>query len=233
VKQWVLQRKLLRSCHPMFHYSNIPSFQVKGDMLNKKDLLEIVREVLNSRSPKRIPDEQSSYIHAAVLFPIFSANGEYKVLFTQRTHKVESHKGQISFPGGGVETEDSSLEETALREAHEEIGLLNKDVEILGQLDDTTTVVSNFVVHPFVGRIPYPYDFKINPVEVKRIIEVPFRIFLSDDPKYKRDRAEFEGVTYQTPAYVYDGDVIWGATARIIEGFMGILKSELDLPAKL
>ncbi|MGD9040030.1 MAG: CoA pyrophosphatase, partial [Desulfobacteraceae bacterium] len=110
--------------------------------MNQKDLSEIIREVLNSRPPKRIPDEQSSYIHAAVLFPIFSANGEYNVLFTQRTHKVESHKGQISFPGGGVEEQDGSLEETALREAHEEIGLLNKDVEILGQLDDTTTVVS-------------------------------------------------------------------------------------------
>jgi len=197
--------------------------------MNQKDLSEIIREVLSARPPKCIPDEQSSYIHAAVLFPIFVANGEYKVLFTQRTHKVENHKGQISFPGGGVEEEDGSLEETALREAHEEIGLLNEDVEILGQLDDTTTVVSNFVVHPFVGRIPYPYDFKINPVEVKRIIEVPFRIFLSDDPKYKRDRAEFEGVTYPSPAYLYKGDLIWGATARIIDGFVDVFKGKLDL----
>ncbi len=197
--------------------------------MNQKDLSEIIREVLGARSPKRIPDENSSYIHAAVLFPIFSANGEYRVLFTQRTHKVENHKGQISFPGGGVEEKDGGFQDTALREAHEEIGLLNKDVEILGQLDDTTTVVSNFVVHPFVGLIPYPYDFKINPLEVKRIIEVPFRIFLSDDPKYKRDSAEFEGVIYPTPAYVYSGDVIWGATARIIGGFVNILKGKLGL----
>ena len=200
--------------------------------MNQKDLCEIIKEVLSARSPKRIPDEKSSYIHAAVLFPIFSANGEYKVLFTQRTHKVENHKGQISFPGGGVEEQDGSLEETALREAHEEIGLLGKDVEILGQLDDTTTVVSNFVVHPFVGLIPYPYDFEINPLEVKRIIEVPFRVFLSDDPKYKRDRAEFEGVTYPPPAYVYKGDLIWGATARIIEEFMAILTPSLPSPLK-
>jgi hypothetical protein len=88
-------------------------------------------------------------------------------------------------------------------------------------------------VHPFVGLIPYPYDFEINPLEVKRIIEVPFRIFLMDDPKYRRDRAEFEGVTYPPPAYVYKGDLIWGATARIIEDFMTILKRELDLPARI
>ncbi len=200
--------------------------------MNHKDLSEIIREVLGSRSPRRIPDEKSSYIHAAVLFPIFSANGEYRVLFTQRTHKVENHKGQISFPGGGVEEKDGSFQDTALREAQEEIGLLNKDVEILGQLDDTTTVVSNFVVHPFVGLIPYPYDFKINPLEVKRIIEVPFRIFLSDNPKYRRGTAEFEGVVYPTPAYVYSGDVIWGATARIIGDFVNILKGKLGLPAK-
>ncbi|NNG07593.1 MAG: CoA pyrophosphatase, partial [Desulfobacteraceae bacterium] len=132
--------------------------------MSQRDLYEIIKEVLSSRSPKRIPDETSSYIHAAVLFPLFSANGEYGVLFTQRTQTVENHKGQISFPGGAVEAEDGSLEETALREAHEEVGLLSNDVEILGQLDDTTTVVSYFVVHPFVGVIPYPYDFRINSI---------------------------------------------------------------------
>jgi 8-oxo-dGTP pyrophosphatase MutT (NUDIX family) len=202
-------------------------------MMNQKDLCTIIKEVLSSRSPKRIPDEKSQYIHAAVLFPLFSANGEYGVLFTQRTHTVENHKGQISFPGGAVEAEDGSLEETALREAHEEIGLLSKDVDILGQLDDMTTVTSNFIVHPFVGLIPYPYDFKINAEEVDRLIEVPFNIFLSDDPKYKRDSAEFEGVTYPTPAYLYKGDLIWGATARIMESFVEILRGELDLSAKI
>jgi 8-oxo-dGTP pyrophosphatase MutT (NUDIX family) len=201
-------------------------------MMNQKDLCEIIKEVLSSRLPERIPDEKSSYIHAAVLFPLFSANGEYGVLFTQRTRTVENHKGQISFPGGAVEAEDRSLEETALREAHEEIGLLRKDVEILGQLDDMTTVTSNFIVHPFVGLIPHPYKFKLNGEEVDRLIEVPFKIFLSDDPKYKRDSAEFEGVIYPTPAYLYKGDLIWGATARIMESFVEILKGELDLPAK-
>jgi 8-oxo-dGTP pyrophosphatase MutT (NUDIX family) len=200
--------------------------------LNHKDLCEIIREVLSSRAPKRIRDQESSYIHAAVLFPIFSANGKYRVLFTQRTHKVENHKGQISFPGGAVEEKDGGFQDTALREAHEEIGLLNKDVEILGQLDDATTVTTNFIVHPFVGLIPYPYDFRINPLEVKRIIDVPIEVFLSDDPKYKRDSAEFEGVTYPTPAYVYSGEVIWGATARIIEDFVNILEGKLDLPAR-
>jgi 8-oxo-dGTP pyrophosphatase MutT (NUDIX family) len=204
---------------------------MKG-LLKEQDLPGIIKEILEGRTAEPIRNEESHCIQAAVLIPLFNENGEYKILFTKRTDTVENHKGQISFPGGTVEKGDSTLLETALREAHEEIGLLQRDVEILGQIDDATTVVSNFIVHPFVGLIPYPYHFRINSVEVERLIQVPFNIFLSDDPKYKRNSAQFEGITYSTPAYLYHGDLIWGATARILENFMGILKGKLDLPLK-
>jgi 8-oxo-dGTP pyrophosphatase MutT (NUDIX family) len=132
-----------------------------------------------------------------------------------------------------VEETDQSLQETALREAHEEIGLLKEDVEVLGQADDTTTVVSDFIVHPFVGVIPYPYDFTISSEEVDRIIEVPFKVFLENDPQYRQNSAEFEGVIYPGSAFQYKGDVIWGATARILENLMGILEGRLDLRGKV
>ena len=193
------------------------------------DLYETIKEALSSRTPKRIRDKKSYYIHAAVLIPLFSENGEYRFLFTKRSTQVKTHKGQISFPGGVVEETDQSLEKTALREANEEIGLLKEDVKILGQADDETTVVSRFIVHPFVGLIPYPYDFKISSEEVDRLIEVPFKVFLGDDPQYRRNSAEFEGVTYPGSAFQYKGDVIWGATARILENLMEILKGRLDL----
>ena len=201
-------------------------------MMKQQDLHEVIRDVLGARSPRPIQEQKFHYVHAAVLIPLFNKNGEYRILFTKRTTQVETHKGQISFPGGAVDKEDRALEETALREAYEEIGLLKKDVKILGQIDDTTTVVSNFVVHPFVGLIPYPYNFRINSEEVDRLIEVPFNVFLSDDPRYKRNSAEFEGVTYPPPAYLYHGDLIWGATARILENFMEILREKLGLPVK-
>ena len=124
-----------------------------------------------------------------------------------------------------MDKEDGSFEETVLREANEEIGLLREDVTILGQIDDTLTVVSNFIVHPFVGLIPYPYPFRMNTEEVQRIIQVPLKIFLSDNPKYKGDYFEYEGVIHSTPTYTYKGDTIWGATARIMENFMGILEA--------
>ena len=195
-------------------------------------IYETIRKTLSSRTPKQIQDQNSDSVHAAVLIPLFSDNGEYKILFTKRSTQVKTHKGQISFPGGMMEEGDQSLQETALREAYEEIGLLKEDVEILGQADDTATVVSNFIVRPFVGVIPYPYDFTISYDEVDRIIEIPCRVFFDNDPQYRQNSAEFEGVTYPGSAFKYKGDVIWGATARILENLSEILEGRLDLHGK-
>lgn len=196
-------------------------------------IYETIKETLGSRTPKKIQNQNSDSVHAAVLIPLFEDNVEHKILFTKRSKQVKTHKGQISFPGGVVEEADQTLQETALREAYEEIGLMKEDVEILGQADDATTVVSNFIVHPFVGVFPYPYNFTISSDEVDRIIEVPFRVFLEKDPQYRQNSAEFEGITYPGAAFKYNGDVIWGATARILENLMGILEGKLDLHGKI
>src|SRR4030042_4483868 len=120
-------------------------------------IIEKIRDSLNSREVKTIDNPDSRYVHSSVLIPLFSKDGQYNVIFTKRTSRVEHHKGQISFPGGAVDKEDGSLEETAYREAYEEIGLLKKDVELLGRIDDELAVVSNFIIHPFVGIVPWPY----------------------------------------------------------------------------
>lgn len=197
-------------------------------MENQKDLPQAIKEILSARTPKRIPDEKCLYKHAGVLVPIFRQRGDYMILFTKRTHKLEHHKGQISFPGGSVDDEDNSVMETVLREAREEIGLLKEDVELLGRIDDTMTVVSDFIVHPFVGLIPYPYDFTINTDEVARLIKVPLKAFHPENSG-KGASFEFEDKTYRTPTYEYDGDVIWGATARIMEIFVNIIGHKLPL----
>jgi 8-oxo-dGTP pyrophosphatase MutT (NUDIX family) len=193
------------------------------------NIIKQIQDILNKRSPRSIHGENPHSVHAAVLMPLFQDETGYKVLFTKRSNKVEHHKGQISFPGGAVEEEDRSLEDTALRETFEEIGLLKDDIHVLGQLDDTSTVVSDFIVHPFVGQIPYPYDFTINPKEVDRIITVPFEVFLFDHPPYKRDRAAIEDYVYEGTSYYYDGDIIWGATARIMENFIKIVGDKIRL----
>lgn len=178
-----------------------------------------------------IEDPASQYRQAAVLIPLFKDQGEYKILFTKRTNRVEEHKGQISFPGGSVDEEDDSFRETALREAFEEVGLLREDVKLLGSTDDSLTVASNFIIHPYVGFIPYPYPFRVNSREVKRLIEVPFKIFIEDQTAQKNGVYEYAGTLYEGPVYNYQGDVIWGASARIMENFLEILGKKMGLLA--
>lgn len=193
-------------------------------------IIEIIRNSLNNRKFKTIDNSEARYIHASVLVPLFSEDGQYRVLLTKRTDRVEHHKGQISFPGGAVDKEDGSLEETALREAYEEIGLLKKDVELLGRIDDILTLVSDFIVHPFVGRIPYPYPFQINPHEVDSIIVIPLYVFMDKTSGHIKDFIEIDGFTYHGTSYEYQGHAIWGATARIMENFIHILGENLCLP---
>ncbi len=194
------------------------------------ELHEIIKEALSGRRPKRIETTAPSHVHASVLIPLFKDKGGYKVLFTERTNRVGRHKGQISFPGGAADEDDASPLETALREAHEEIGLCRANVKILGRIDDASTLASNFIIHPFVGLIPHPYDFTLSKTEVKRLVRAPLSVFHPENTSNQRDSAEYEGVTYRTIAYEHKGDLIWGATARMIQNFMDILFNKLFLP---
>lgn len=150
-----------------------------------------------------------------MLIPLFYREGQYHVLFTERSDEVDFHKGQVCFPGGRQEPSDSSLLETALREAEEEISLKAEDVQILGEFDDNLTFTSNYVISPFVAFIPYPYPLKADGREVREIFSVPLS-FLMDEDNSKRDSCTYE----------YGGHIIWGATARILTQLIDLLKSE-------
>ncbi len=192
-------------------------------------LIEKIRELLVNRKPEIIDNSESRYVHSSVLIPLFRKDGQYNVVFTKRTSRVEHHKGQISFPGGAVDREDGSLEETAYREAYEEIGLLKKDVEMLGRIDDELAVVSSFIIHPFVGIVPWPYDFKISAQEVESLIFIPLYVFMDKTAGYKKDFVVADGFPYHGTNYHYDGHIIWGATARIMENFISIIEEKIML----
>ncbi len=193
-------------------------------MFTKNGFPKLIKETLNSREPKLIHDAPEDYRHAGVLIPLLAEDGVYKVLFTKRTDTVEHHKGQISFPGGAADAEDETIEDTVLRESFEEIGLPGENVEVLGRVDDTLTLESGFIVHPFVGFIHSNNNFVISKKEVDRIITVPWDSLISSNMNNKTRTVEREGVVYETPAFAYNGDVIWGATAKIMENFINILK---------
>jgi len=154
---------------------------------------------------------------AAVLIPLTRADGDWHILFTRRADTVEHHKAQVSFPGGAADPEDTSPEDTALREAEEEIGLLRGDVRVLGRLGEMLTV-TNFIVTPVVGIFPWPYTFKVHTVEVGRVFTMPLP-WLADRNNW------LEFVRKETGrsliAYLpYDGELLWGATARMTVEFL-------------
>jgi 8-oxo-dGTP pyrophosphatase MutT (NUDIX family) len=175
-----------------------------------------LKEILTHRSRERITDDR--LISAAVLLPIYYKEGEVNILFTRRTENVRTHKRQISFPGGAHEG-DESLLQTALRESQEEIGLAPHKVRILGELDDTVTLVSNYVVTPFVGLVPWPYDFQVDGVETDEIIEAPLPTLL-DEESWHHKIEIVDGREVTAYYYHYRDDVIWGATARILHQFL-------------
>ena len=139
---------------------------------------------------------------------------------------VKEHKGQISFPGGVRDKGDKTLLDTALREAEEEIGLRRKAANILGELDDEITTTSNFIVTPFLAKISWPYRFKLNKVEVEKIISVPVKALLDKDC-LKPNTEVLNGKKVDSFVYHYRGTVIWGATARILNKLLEIIENNV------
>lgn len=160
--------------------------------------------------------------HAAVLVPILEMEGGLGVLVTRRSSHVLHHKGQISFPGGHREPSDRSFEDTALRETEEEIGLPREDIQVLGGLDDALTLGSGFVLHPLVGIVPYPYPFHPNAREVEAILFPPIAAFSRGNLLLRPwPGPDQQGMV--TEAFVWGGETIWGATARILVNLTDVL----------
>jgi len=193
------------------------------DVLNIGQLKQDLKALLSQREPKRIEDKVDKYTQASVFLPLFIKDSHYWLLLMRRANTVEYHKGEVSFPGGVVDEKDDNLEITAKRETFEEIGVREEDIEILGQLDDMTTITSRFIVHPFVGIVPFPYEFNLNRSEVDHLIEVPLQFFL-DTSQPRAFSMHYKGDTFETPAFIYEGIVIWGATERILENFISVIR---------
>jgi 8-oxo-dGTP pyrophosphatase MutT (NUDIX family) len=157
--------------------------------------------------------EIRSTVQAAVLVPLFWSGGGVQAVFTERHHDLPRHAGEISFPGGRREASDPDLIATALRETQEEIGLPPGEVEIIGALEPTPTVVTGYAIYPFVGLVPADYPWTPDAGEVAAVIELPLSAVAMG---YGRRTVLRRGSTIRTDTYVVDGHTIWGATARIV-----------------
>jgi mutator protein MutT len=157
---------------------------------------------------------------ACVLIPLVRQRDRWSILFTQRAENLAAHSGQISFPGGSVE-EGETLEEAAMREAQEEVGIPPHRVELIGRMDDVVTH-SGFLVAPFVGVIHEPVDYVMQESEVVEIFDVPVEALLH------LDNPEIRYVPFrkkQFPAYFYhhEGREIWGLTGRMLKAFLDLV----------
>lgn len=188
---------------------------------SETELKRFIKDKLSAREPRTYLYREVQSTEAAVLVPIFFKKGEAHILFTRRTELVEHHKGQVSFPGGKRDEEDVSLLATALRESEEEVGLQPGDVTIVGQTDIFLTN-THYLVTPYVGFFPFPYNFKISANEISHLIEVPLLYLLQD--KHFEIKPWVKGnETWMIHYYYYEDEIIWGVTGFLLSNFLSIV----------
>jgi 8-oxo-dGTP pyrophosphatase MutT (NUDIX family) len=154
---------------------------------------------------------------AAVLVPLYLDRGDLHAVFTKRRDDLRRHAGEISFPGGRQDFPDEDLRTTALREANEEIGLPPDAVELVGALPPTGTFVTSYKIHPFVGLIQPGHAWTPQPTEVEEVLELSLPELVGG---FEMKRLLRRGVPIKTPAYTVNGNLIWGATARIVQNLL-------------
>jgi 8-oxo-dGTP pyrophosphatase MutT (NUDIX family) len=163
------------------------------------------------------PTDSRGRSDAAVLVPMFGATSRPGLVFTERRADLRRHAGEISFPGGRPDPEDEPLLECALRETEEEIGLDRSSVDVLGALPPVSTVVTGYKVHPFVGLISQPHEFRPNPDEVAAVLVLHLDELRAG---FAMRRLIRRGVPIRTPTYEVGAHLVWGATARILSSLL-------------
>ena len=165
---------------------------------------------------------------AAVLVPFLRIGDAWHILFIRRTHHPEDrHSGQVAFAGGKREPEDRSLLDTALREAEEEVGIARADVDVLGHINHHHTV-SDFQVRPYVGVVSWPYELLLDEIEVARAFTMPLA-WLAQPGNYRTEQRQHPDSKRPWPVVYfeyYDGELLWGATARMTLSLIDVLRGE-------
>lgn len=182
--------------------------------------LDEIRQRLRQHLPEATSDLPYKHTgvqlkQAAVLVPFVEVDQEWHLLFIQRAiHERDRHSGQVAFAGGKYEEQDVDLHTTALREAHEEIGILPEDVTVIGELNYHYSI-SDFQITPVVASVPWPYQLTLQSTEVAAAFTIPLQWLASPD-NYAIEQREFNGEMHPVIYYKkYDGYLLWGATARM------------------
>ena len=156
-----------------------------------------------------------------MLIPLWEADGTVWTALTLRASTLNAHAGQIAFPGGRRDAEDSSLLATALREAHEEVGLPPSQAQVCAQLDDMWSI-HRYIVTPFVAWLDEPPEFRLEPAEIERLIVADVRAMLAPSV-YTRADIERGEQRFVMHAYTVGDDVVWGLTGGLLHQFFELL----------
>lgn len=183
---------------------------------------EPLRAALLSREVKRVDDDPST--PASVLLPLVDRGGVAHVWLTRRPETMKRHKGQVAFPGGKRDSGESSLD-AALREVREELGWAPTIIDVLGGLDDLVTT-TGFVISPFVAWLKQDVEPNPNPDEIARAFCVPLGAFVAGEPRPHFWRGK--GLTRIAPSYDVDGELVWGATARIMMDLVKVVRDVMQ-----
>ncbi len=217
-----------RKNYPMHPHQNKPIPEFSNCLAEK---LTGAKPGLNAQlqmTPNPRPGHQlyheveATSLKAGVLALFYPREGQLHLVLTRRTEKVDFHKGQISFPGGRLETGES-LEQAALREAQEELGIDPGSIRILGMLTPLYIPPSNYCIYPVVALTETSPDFLPSPLEVAEILEIPLDHLL-DPRNTQQETWQIKGADVQVPFYAFGEHKIWGATAMVLAELLEILK---------
>ncbi|MBF0368237.1 MAG: CoA pyrophosphatase [Magnetococcales bacterium] len=202
-----------RPCTGLLHES-IDGLKV-NDILTADLITRCLDRNISGGGSGTSSDEWDRLDPAAVLVPLYQEKGAWRLLLIRRSGQVATHKSQIAFPGGRRDDTDQDDRATALRETREEIGLDPENIRVLGFLSHQATSTTGFLIVPVVGVLSFPFQLAPAPEEVAGVLSVPLDFFLAAEPLVQGDHRRYQ----------YGEDLIWGATAAIIEQLILRLKS--------
>ncbi|HRH66248.1 MAG TPA: CoA pyrophosphatase [Bacteroidia bacterium] len=159
----------------------------------------------------------------SVLILLYEDEGTIKFPLILRSDYDGVHSGQIGLPGGKFESPDLDLQATALRETEEEIGVLQADISLIGKLTELYIPPSNFLVHPYIGILPYQPFFIPDQNEVAKIIELDLDMLMDENNLGEEDIKLGTGLTIRTPVFYFHDERVWGATAMMLSEFKSVL----------
>ena len=165
---------------------------------------------------------------AAVMVPFLRIEEAWHILYIRRAHyEGDRHSGQVAFAGGKRDECDDSLLDTALRETEEEVGIAAADIEVLGHINHHHTI-SEFQVRPYVGVMPWPYELVLDEIEVARAFTIPLN-WLAQESNYRTEERRHAESNRAWPVVyydLYDGEMLWGATARMTLSLIDVLRGD-------